>query len=69
MVVFLAAFQGIDETYYEAAKIDGANGLQQMWHVTLAFVRRPSTTLVLLAACRRETIFPQAGLMVNWCPA
>jgi len=22
-----------------------------------------------LAACRRETVSPQAGLMVNWCPA
>ena len=34
-VVYLAAITGIDETLYEAAKIDGANRFQQIWHVTL----------------------------------
>ena len=34
-VVYLAALTGIDETLYEAAKIDGANRFQQIWNVTL----------------------------------
>lgn len=34
-VVCLAAITGIDETLYEAAKIDGANRFQQIWNVTL----------------------------------
>ena len=34
-VVYLAAITGIDETLYEAAKIDGANRFQQIWNVTL----------------------------------
>lgn len=34
-VVYLAAITGIDETLYEAAKIDGANHFQQIWNVTL----------------------------------
>ena len=35
IVVYLAAITGIDETLYEAAKIDGANRFQQIWNVTL----------------------------------
>ena len=34
-VVYLAAITGIDETLYEAAKIDGANRFQQILNVTL----------------------------------
>lgn len=34
-VVYLAAITEIDETLYEAAKIDGANRFQQIWNVTL----------------------------------
>ena len=34
-VVYLVAITGIDETLYEAAKIDGANRFQQIWNVTL----------------------------------
>lgn len=34
-VVYLAAITGIDETLYEAAKIDCANRFQQIWNVTL----------------------------------
>jgi multiple sugar transport system permease protein len=35
MLIYLAGLQGISETLYEAADLDGANGLQKLWHVTL----------------------------------
>ncbi|USR90327.1 sugar ABC transporter permease [Phormidium yuhuli AB48] len=35
LVVFLAGLQAIPQSRYEAAKLDGANGLQQFRHVTL----------------------------------
>lgn len=35
MVVFLAGLQGIPETLYDAAKVDGAGALQRFWYVTL----------------------------------
>jgi multiple sugar transport system permease protein len=35
MVIFLAGLQNIPRTYYEAAKVDGANGWQQFLHITL----------------------------------
>ena len=34
-IVYLAAITGIDPTYYEAAKIDGANRFQQVFYVTI----------------------------------
>jgi len=34
MVIFLAALQEVPRSLYEAARIDGANGWQQFWHVT-----------------------------------
>ncbi len=39
MVLMLAGLQGISKDYYEAAKIDGANFLQRMWHITLPLMR------------------------------
>lgn len=35
MVIYLAGLQGIPNVYYEAAEIDGANGLSKLWHVTI----------------------------------
>ena len=35
MVVFLAGLQAIPSNRYEAAELDGANGWQQFWHITL----------------------------------
>lgn len=34
-IIYLAALSGIDQEQYEAAKVDGATRLQQMWHITL----------------------------------
>ncbi|WP_313771732.1 sugar ABC transporter permease [Neobacillus niacini] len=45
-IIFLAAISGIDSQLYEAAKVDGAGRLRQIWHVTLPGIR--PTILVLL---------------------
>ena len=34
-IVYLAAMSNIDKSLYEAAKIDGAGGFGQFWHVTM----------------------------------
>lgn len=34
-IVYLAAISGVNEELYEAAAIDGAGHMRQMWHVTL----------------------------------
>ncbi|MCQ2448573.1 MAG: sugar ABC transporter permease [Clostridia bacterium] len=39
-LTFIAGFQGVDKTYYEAASIDGiTNRWQELWYVTLPLMR------------------------------
>lgn len=45
-VIFLAALTNIDPQLYEAARIDGAGKMQQIWHITLPGLK--STIIVLL---------------------
>ena len=47
MVIFLAGLQSIDPTYYEAARIDGANAFQLLRKVTIPFIM-PAITINLV---------------------
>jgi putative aldouronate transport system permease protein len=47
-IVYLAALSGIDVEQYEAAHIDGANRLQQLWHITLPSIKPVIITLFIL---------------------
>ncbi|MFI7016052.1 ABC transporter permease [Streptomyces sp. NPDC050164] len=47
-ILYLAALTTIDEDLYEAARIDGANRWQQIWHVTLPGIRPTMVTLLIL---------------------
>ena len=49
-IVFLAALSGIDMQLYEAAKIDGAGRLRQLWHVTLPGII-PTIIIMLILSC------------------
>lgn len=46
MVMFLAGLQSISRTYYEAANIDGAGGLQKFFRITMPLIS-PTTFFVL----------------------
>jgi putative aldouronate transport system permease protein len=48
-IVYLAAISGIDPVYYEAAELDGANHMQQIWHITLPHLRPTVIILTILA--------------------
>lgn len=47
MVLFSAGLAGIPQHYYEAAAIDGANGWQKFWHITVPLLA-PTTLFVLV---------------------
>jgi multiple sugar transport system permease protein len=38
IVIFLAGLQSIPETYYEAANVDGANGIQKFFRITVPLI-------------------------------
>jgi raffinose/stachyose/melibiose transport system permease protein len=47
IVIFFAAIQTIPLDLYEAARVDGANGWQNFWHITVPLVR-PATIIVVV---------------------
>ncbi|MBD0379800.1 ABC transporter permease [Paenibacillus sedimenti] len=57
-VLYLATIATIDPHQYEAAKVDGAGKLRQIWHITLPGLR---TTIVILLIFRMGQIL-NAGL-------
>ncbi len=51
-IIFLSAINGIDRQYYEAAQLEGASKLQQIWHITLPCIKSIIITMVLLLVGR-----------------
>ncbi|THF74328.1 sugar ABC transporter permease [Cohnella fermenti] len=47
-ILYLAAMATIDPQLYEAARIDGASKLRQIWHVTLPGIRTTIAILLIL---------------------
>lgn len=65
-IIFLAAISSIDTEQYEAASIDGATRLQQIWNVTLPAIKL--TTIVLLILSISGLVngnFEQMYLLMN----
>ena len=48
-IIYLAAIAGIGPELYEAARVDGASRLQQVWHITLPGIR---STIIILSLSR-----------------
>jgi len=49
MIVYLAALTAIDPSLHEAAKVDGANKFQRVWHIELPGILPVITILFILA--------------------
>jgi len=47
-IIYLAAITGVDTELFEAARIDGANRMQQLWHITLPCIRPTIVILFIL---------------------
>ena len=70
MVIMMADITTIDETYYEAATIDGATDIQQAVHITIPLIKNSSLlTCVTLASVMGLRQFEQVYMMTNGGPA
>lgn len=47
-IVYLAAISNVDPQYYEAAKLDGASHLRQIWSITLPCIAPTIATMLIL---------------------
>ncbi len=65
-VIYLAAITGIDMTLYEAARVDGAGKLRQIWHITMPGLL-PTIVLMLILKVGHilETGFEQVLVFYN----
>jgi putative aldouronate transport system permease protein len=48
-VIYLAGIAGIDDTYYEAATLDGCSKFKQIWYITLPFLKPMMIILTIIA--------------------
>jgi multiple sugar transport system permease protein len=62
MIMFLAALQDINPAIYEAASIDGANGWQKFWTITLPMLRPIILLVSVLGTIGTLQIFDQVYL-------
>lgn len=65
-ILFLAAIASIDPGLYEAARMDGAGRLRQIWHITLPAIRSVIVVLLILRLGHMMDVgFEQIFLMYN----
>ncbi|WP_420851831.1 ABC transporter permease [Paenibacillus allorhizoplanae] len=65
-VIFLAAIASVDTQLFEAARMDGAGRLRQIWHVTLPAIRNVIIILLILRIGHMMDVgFEQVYLMMN----
>lgn len=62
-VMFLAGLQGISDTYYEAAKIDGARRWQQTRYITLPLLTPTTFFALIISLINSFQVFEQVWLM------
>jgi multiple sugar transport system permease protein len=68
MIMFLAALQDISPSLYEAASIDGANGIQTFRKITLPMLRPIILLVVVLGTIGTLQVFDQVYLATQGGP-
>jgi raffinose/stachyose/melibiose transport system permease protein len=68
MVIFFAALQGIDKSYYEVAKIEGANPVEIFFQITVPLLKNTVTLLVLNSLIGSFKVFDLIYLMTKGGP-
>lgn len=68
MVLFLAGLQGIPAILYEAASIDGANGHDKFWHITLPLLTPVIFFVVVMSVIGSFQVFDSVYLLTGGGP-
>ncbi len=48
-VIYMAGILSIPNEYYEAAKVDGASGMQRFWQITLPLAKPATVSVIILS--------------------
>ncbi len=68
MIMFLAALQEIPPTLYEAASMDGANGWERFWQITVPMLRPVILLVVVLGTIGTWQVFDQVKILTAGGP-
>ena len=68
MILITAGLKAIDETYYEAAMIDGANGWQSFWRITLPMLTPTLFFLTVTHCINYVQMFDAAYILTEGGP-
>ena len=68
MLIFIAGLQGIPETLYEAARIDGANGRQLFRYITLPLLRPTILFVTVTGFIANFQVFGQTFILTRGGP-
>ncbi|PWK15630.1 carbohydrate ABC transporter permease [Tumebacillus permanentifrigoris] len=68
IIMYLAAMGSIPEQLYEAAEIDGANGFQRWWRITVPLLKPTTLYLTMLSLIGSFQVFTQILLMTGGGP-
>ena len=68
MIIFIAAIDAVDEVFFDAAKVDGANWRQQFRHILLPSIRGALTTIILVTAISSFQVFDLVYVLTRGGP-
>jgi multiple sugar transport system permease protein len=68
IIIYLAALLGIDESYYEAAEIDGANFFKKLWYIVIPCLKPTTLFLLVTGVIGSFQVFQNAFLMTGGGP-
>jgi ABC-type sugar transport system permease subunit len=68
MLIFLAGLESIPRELYDAAAVDGADGWQRFWKITLPLMRRPIFFALIVLLIRAQNIFQEVYVMTDGGP-
>ena len=69
MVFFLAGLQNIEDSVYEAAKIDGANAWQTFWKITVPLLKPTIVMTVIMSINGTLQLFDESVNLTSGGPA
>ena len=68
MMIYLSAIRGISQDYYEAASLDGANGFQQFWRITVPLLSPTTLFLFVTTFIASMKVFQSVDVMTEGGP-
>jgi multiple sugar transport system permease protein len=68
MIIYSAALQSIPDSLYEAAEIDGINGVQKFYWITFPLLSPTTFFATIIALINSFKVFAQIKLMTNGGP-